>query len=161
MFTIHRQAVLRVAAGLPLSILVSCSTLGVKAQETESPWQALKEDTAWIILGYVEGGSGNWVTLPAFDIVRRGAVGDPRMPAIGDVLGVTHNLSLYIRDYKNSGESQRLEWPGGRALEDADLTGGVLKPGTRVVVKDVRRDTGSRCDTACAVWARVSPEQPR
>ena len=161
MFTNNRQDMLRIATGLLLSFVVGYSSSALDGQEANSPWQVLKEDTAWIILGYIEGGSGNWVTLPAYDIVRRRVPGDPRTPAIGEVLSVKDQIWLYILDFKNSGEERRLEWPGGRPLEDADLTGGVLKPGTRVVVKEVRRDTGSRCNTACAVWARVSPEQPR
>lgn len=161
MSTNNYQDALRVTAGLLLSVALGCSSSAVNGQEANSPWRVLKEDTAWIVLGYIEGGSGNWVTLPAYDIVRRRVPGDPRMPTVGDVLSVTHDISLYILDFKNSGESRRLEWPGGRQLEDADLTGVVLKPGMRAVVEEVRLDTGSRCDTACAVWARVSPEQLR
>ena len=159
MFTNNYQDAFRATAGLLLSIVLGCVSPALSGQETNSPWKALKEDTAWIVLGYIEGGSDNWVTLPAYDIVRRELPGDPRVPAIGDVLSVTHDISLYILDFKNSGESRRFDWPGGRQLEDADLTGGVLKPGMRAVVKEVRRDIGSRCKTACAVWARVAPEE--
>lgn len=145
-------------------ILVSALVVGCSishAQQPPDPWAGLKSGSAWIMLGHVYAVSGQWADLPAYEIVGRSITGDRRMPGVTDILRLTHEVPLYIRDFQNSGERRRLEWPGGRPLEDADLTGAVLAPGARVIVKDLRRDTGSTCDTLCTVWALVGPSQAR
>jgi hypothetical protein len=121
-------------------------------------WRGLKERTAWIILGHLDAKEGTWATLQAYDIVDRNAIGDARMPNVGDTLRITFERPLYILDYLNSGEQRRFEAPGVLRTERADLTGGVLKPGARVVVREVHRDAPASCDTLCTLWARVEPE---
>jgi hypothetical protein len=157
----HRESVMRAGVSLAVGLVIACSTAGANAQSEDAAWTALKERTAWIIVGHVAAKDGTWATLPAYRMLGQSVIEHPRIPDTGDVLNITHDRPLYIRDFKSSGEARRLEWPGGRPLEDADLTGGVLRPGSRVVVKEVSRDTGSTCDTLCTVWARVSPEQSK
>jgi hypothetical protein len=155
----RRNKALWCGMALAVALVTACSGPEANAQSDETAWSELKERTAWIILGYIAAKDGTWATLPAYQVLRQTVIGDSRMPDIGDVLEITHDRPLYIRDFKSSAEARRLEWPGGRKLEDADLTGGVLKPGSRVVVKELKRDSGPTCDTLCTVWARVSPEQ--
>ena len=157
----HREIVMRAGVTLVVAVLAACSMARASGQSEDAAWAALKERTAWIMVGHLFAEDGSWATLPAYQILGEAVIGHPRMPKTADVLNITHANPLYIRDFKSSGESRRLEWPGGRQLEDADLAGGVLKPGSRVVVKEVRRDTGSTCDTLCTVWARVSPEESK
>lgn len=111
-------------------------------------------------LGEVYAESGAWATLPGYEIVGLSLTGDPRMPGVTDILRLTHEVPLYIRGFRSSGERRLLE-PLIVPLEDDDLTGGVLRPGTLVVVRSLYRDTGKNCDTLCTIWALVGPEQPR
>ena len=158
----HKQRWLRpTAVLLTLITVVACSTLRTGAQTGGDPWANLTSRTAWIILGQLDASSGAWATLPGYHIVRSRSIGDSRMPRARDVLTVTHDLRLHILGFKNHGEKRRLEAPVGVPITDADFTGRVLTPGTRVLVEDVRRDSGSGCDTLCTVWARVSPESRR
>lgn len=155
----NRMGRMRTGAALLFVLLAACSSPDANAQGKDAAWAGLKDRTAWIILGDVAVTDGTWATLPSYQILGQSFIGHPRTPEVGDVLEITHDSPLYIRDFRNSGESRRLEWPGGRQLREADLTRGVIKAGTRVVVKEVRRDTGSTCDSLCTVWGRVSPEQ--
>lgn len=156
MIRFHRKYLSGIGAMMVISVLAGCSTLAATKREPD-PWAGMKQRTAWIILGYVETASGTWATLPAYHIERRNIIGDARMPGIGDVLSITHDRPLYILGFKHSGVTRQMESPAGVDLQDSDLTGAVLKPGTRVVVKEVRRDSGSACDSLCTVWARVVP----
>jgi hypothetical protein len=125
------------------------------------PWANLKGQTAWIFLGLLDASNGTWATYPGFKIPGRPNVGVPpgrAMPAKGNHLIATHAMPLHIVGFKNTGESMRLHAPLGKFILDEDKTGGVLEPGSRVIVQEVRRGRGNECDRACDVWARVTPE---
>lgn len=148
-------------SALILTSAFACATRLHGSQETD-PWAQLKGQTAWIILGVVDASTSESAMLPGYTVVGKdglGLPGDRRLPATGDILVVTHDRPLYILGFKVSGESRRLEPLTRASPEDRDLTGGVLKPGARVVVQEVRRDVDSQCDTLCTVWARVTPER--
>lgn len=153
-FGVHVQA----CTVLMSLLVVGCSVS--HAQQPPDPWARLKSRSAWIILGHVYAVSGQWADLPAYEIVGRSITGDRRMPGVTDILRLTHERPLYIRDFKNAGERKVLE-PLTMPLEEADLTDGLLLPATHVVVRALYRDTGQLCDTLCTVWALVGPEQPR
>lgn len=112
-----------------------------------------------IVLGIKDEKSGEWVSEAGYYILRGGGPRDARSPAAGDVLVITHNLQLEILGFKVTGESRRFEAPTGVPSESINYTGGVLKPGMRVVVRDVRSArTSAETNYLYEVWARVTPE---
>ena len=147
-------------ASAALSSLIILGAVDAPSAEQQiDPWANLKEKTAWIVLGIKDEKSGEWVSEAGYYIVRGGSPGDARSPSVGAVLAITHNLDLEILGFKVSGESRRLEPPTDVPSEPINYTGGVLKPGMRVVVRDVRRSrTSADTNYLYEVWARVTPD---
>lgn len=151
----HRNSMVLVIVAMLVGMTRGGNAL--RRARVADPWTNLENKTAWVILGTIESTSGEWVTQPSYHVVRSERVGDARMAMPGDELAVIQDLYLYILGFQRSGEARLLDPPIGVPTRKEDYTGGVLKPGARVRVRDVRRETGSECTNLCAVWARVTP----
>jgi len=114
------------------------------SREHQSPmnlWDNLRFKTGWIRIGILTS-SGEWAGRePASEIIgKRRPEGRVPLPAVGDRIQLTlSGATLWILDFRMSGEQHRLVSPTTRTRsESSDETGLTLPPGAIIKVDNVQ-----------------------
>lgn len=134
-----------------VALSIFCSP--VLAQEPASLEQ-LKNRTGWILLGSENPAIRIWRTAETFAVDEKSSQWPSTpVPKVGATIRIVSDLPVVILDFSESGEAARERSPASRILRQSDLTGIVLKPGTKVKVRAIRYE--EQYGTIRGVWARV------
>lgn len=150
-------------------IVLLCSGMNVALRVTDvvasghqrtklHPLEALPHSSGWVALGVLDAENSKWSAALKFKFELTRSTRGRIVPEPGDVLVITAPLSVIIDGYAIGGDEKYLSPIPERPITEADQTGVVLPPSTRVTVADVVRH--APVGRARAVWARVTPVTP-
>lgn len=131
--------------------------------------QVLKADgsfsfgSGWVFYGYYDQAGKKFLSGPFEKILPRNeaSVGDKNIPQKGDLLEVLKTSKVYIPFYQQTGSTHQFDAPitYKTRIEPRDETGMVLRPKTRLSVKDVVwKNFGPM--NGISIWARVKRFNP-
>ncbi len=118
--------------------------------------------SGWVFYGYYDQVKKTFLAGPFEKIAARSASPrtDDNLPGKGDLLEVIESAKVYIPYFKQAGSVHEMDCPivYKFMIEKSDETGVVLKPGARLVVRDVV--SKSFTQNGISVWARVERFEP-
>lgn len=129
---------------------------GHSRSETTAGIEALRHRTGWFLAGLASASHAEWTGSPSFEPV--GGKSPEALPRRGDVIRMTADEDIYIRDFWARGEELRRQSPATEVdrPHSSDLTAVRLKGGDVYRIADVRFEPDPHEDTK-RVWVRIEP----
>jgi hypothetical protein len=121
----------------------------------------LRYQTGWLSAGVASISPARWTERPAFELIGDTSA-DWVLPHRGDLIRMTSDDNIYVRDFAALGEAFRLRPPAFNPHRPdlRDLTTVAAKSGVAYRIVDLQFERRRGDDTA-NVWLRIEPEHPR